>query len=1358
MATILTKPDSVNLSGNMNKFILSSSSAVRFSLIKGDKVLLTNTYEPGTDGLITIDIKEVVETELNFLLDISEPVYFQPELAVDFIAIIDITFHTFKVIKCGVANLSDTATNFLKLHFLSWQPKIKKVTYYSPEWLTYYGVQDSTVKLKATFEDKTAVTINIGEVSVGKAITCNMQYGYISGKLGNKYPVHYEVWVEAAGKKLTESQFYVYSDKISEDESWFLFENSLGGIDSFRASGVNKLKAEHKYQTATFGETKKEYDVEIERKYTKNTGYLNEYSRRWMLDFFPSKGKYVYGDGAIKKIVLIDDDVNYTSSDLPSSYTFTYEFAEATPYLNLIRNENEIPDNITIPSPESPDFILPPRLVEFPRQELHEGVLLPAADPYNPRPSVTTYGMLFETIRNAIIREVSGIIGEGGGAGDGIYHIMRYDLTEPSDTNAFTALRTLFEINRNMEDVLDNRFIRKDIEDFAHEIIRFLGGLETGKYVPGLLGDGALIDKDGHAEMTSLKLREFLEVPELRFNRIDVVSGELWNSIAFGLIEEVDTDNHIAVMKLEDGELMGLHINDFCRGIFHNLTGNATAEGKDDSGFDRMVGFSTAYFTPVEIMGDNSFKYELKPGSSVHPCKGMKFAVYGHPLDKNRQSSAYHTRTYTRYLRGVSTWKIERHHVSMQLGDLSGLSINGESMAEGSAYLNNIYFGGNIWFTPEMWEEIKGNDAYSVILSTYSAVFNIADGMLGEVDVVQGDDSVVSGINNVITKTFNVYSRIQAFKGSEQLRYSETIGKGRYVVSHSGKDCKYIITDGLIVIEEVIKDQASITIEVNCEGFAVYELLFTITRVANGEDGKDYEYIFRTTRTQTRPSTPTGTQEDDYVPSGWTDDPVGPTASYPYEWVCKRTKIRDYWGTFSTPALWAKYSFDGEDGDKGDPGTDGKSDFTVYRRSGSQPSTPTGTTIPPSGWALDPPTGSTPLWFSKATFNADGTIYRLWSTPVNIKGESGIDGDPGPAISFRGVYTATKQYSGTKERVEVVKHGTYYYITKVTAGVFSNQTPVIDNSYWTRLQGQFESLATGLLIAEKANISGWDFRDNHISSQNNNVVLDGNADSGPRIALGASYSNRLSAPLRMYEDGRLVANKGEFQDGCTMGNFIISGGSLRNKSNHFAMISTKDSYSDVTFGTQLIPDLAGGAFTLLARINNSHNTASPYYKNRNIGLEVSCTGSTVNQAINIPSGDVYLNGGNLIVFERPFYTSAPRLDTIYNNFMNFNKFIFQPYEYLSVRVPSADQITDAIGKWDASFNSSIEIKILITRHATESINLQGVNGTVLINNNGDIPRDNNNTGHNYGNINLSKGDAVTIYYYNNAWYITSLSR
>ena len=166
--------------------------------------------------------------------------------------------------------------------------------------------------------------------------------------------------------------------------------------------------------------------------------------------------------------------------------------------------------------------------------------------------------------------------------------------------------------------------------------------LEVGTFIPGMVGgSGARMDENGYAEMTGLTLREFLEVPELRFNRVDVVSGELWNSIAYGTVESVDTANRVVTLKLEEGELAGLHVNDICRGIFHNLTGNADGNRVDGCGFLTMAGFSTVYFTPTEIVGNGKFRYELKPGTSVHPCPAMKFAVYWNFTDKTRRASAY---------------------------------------------------------------------------------------------------------------------------------------------------------------------------------------------------------------------------------------------------------------------------------------------------------------------------------------------------------------------------------------------------------------------------------------------------------------------------------------------------------------------------------------------------------------------------------------------------------------------------------------------------------------------------------------------------------------------------------------------
>ena len=493
MATIIDKPDTLSLSGNMRRFVLGAKEAVSFILKKGTATLLEQSYEPGPDKIVTIDVREVVESQLSYTLDTAQEIYSQNTIFADFTATIDGTSHSFRAIRCGIADLADTPGNWLKSHFLTWQPKVKEVTYYSPEWLTYYAISDCTVKAKATFPDNSSSTTSLKGMTAGECVTLNLQYAIVAKLFGNKYPSYLEVYAEAGGARLSVSQFYKFTDIHSEDEQWFLFENSLGGMDTFRAHGVNRLQAEHGHLIAELGENLSEYDVETDRKFVKNTGFLDDYSRRWLLDFFPSRAKYIYEASMIRRIIVTESDATYTSNDLPSSYTFTYRLSEISRYLNLIRNEKELPDNLTVPNLSSPDFIFPPRLAELPRQELGEGVLFPAFDPHNPKASVATFGSIHDTIRNSIIKELGdtwrAIVNEAGGSGgtgDGLYHIKLDDLTEPSDENGFTALRTLKEILKPIS-ALDDRYLRKDIDDTAAGNITFekdiiLAGLDSSIY------------------------------------------------------------------------------------------------------------------------------------------------------------------------------------------------------------------------------------------------------------------------------------------------------------------------------------------------------------------------------------------------------------------------------------------------------------------------------------------------------------------------------------------------------------------------------------------------------------------------------------------------------------------------------------------------------------------------------------------------------------------------------------------------------------------------------------------------------------------------------------------------------------
>ncbi|WP_042372487.1 hypothetical protein [Bacteroides neonati] len=206
----------------------------------------------------------------------------------------------------------------------------------------------------------------------------------------------------------------------------------------------------------------------------------------------------------------------------------------------------------------------------------------------------------------------------------------------------------------------------------------FSGDLSSFDYVEKLIGWA--INKKGHIDAGSLRLRDFLEVPELRYNRVTVVSGEQWSAPGGGIIAEVDTANRIITMKLEPGELAAIAIDDICKAKFNNNTG-----------------FQTAYFRIVEkIEEEGKYKYTLRTGYDFHPQKAMHFVAYGNFTDKERQTSAYTTRTYQRYLSGVNNWEITKDMVMMQLGDLSNLKLFGIDMTGHSAYLRNIYATGSI--------------------------------------------------------------------------------------------------------------------------------------------------------------------------------------------------------------------------------------------------------------------------------------------------------------------------------------------------------------------------------------------------------------------------------------------------------------------------------------------------------------------------------------------------------------------------------------------------------------------------------------------------------------------------------------
>lgn len=287
-----------------------------------------------------------------------------------------------------------------------------------------------------------------------------------------------------------------------------------------------------------------------------------------------------------------------------------------------------------------------------------------------------------------------------------------------------------------------------------------LKGLQIGEaFTSGLAGKGGMIDENANAEFESLKMRRFLEVPELRYNRVSINVGNKWRAAGGGIIQSVTPDidesgkalmTGTIELHLEDGEIGTIAVDDICQGIYHDgmtSSNNEDTSSDDGKGNFKFAGFFTCYFRVTEIVetGKNSkFRYALRPVSeswskTMHPCEAMHFVAYGNFSDKDRQRARYSTLTYERYLKDVNDWEFTAQNIGAQFGDLSNLSVFGLNMTGYSAYLNNIYMSGVIeQFThlPYRMEiDVQGYTelAYGETMQATCTVFQGFDDKTGEV-------------------------------------------------------------------------------------------------------------------------------------------------------------------------------------------------------------------------------------------------------------------------------------------------------------------------------------------------------------------------------------------------------------------------------------------------------------------------------------------------------------------------------------------------------------------------------------------------------------------------------------------------
>lgn len=830
-------------------------------------------------------------------------------------------------------------------------------------------------------------------------------------------------------------------------------------------------------------------------------------------------------------------------------------------------------------------------------------------------------------------------------SGASIYLITRYDSTAAADYNAYSAKRALWE------------FANKQFPDTFKGKMTFDDGAQFGGFASGMTGFGGIIDKKGNAEMQSLKLRGFLEVPELRYNRVEISMGDTWYAPSAGIIESVDTTAQTITLKLEEGEIGSPRVGDICMGIFHNLntSENATADYDDGRGNRRFAGFATCYFRITEELDTatyKTFKYQLRPVSGAyptqyHPAASMTFVGYGSFSNEDRQTSRYETRTYQRYLTGVSDWEFTASNIAAQYGDLSNLSIFGIKMRGYSAYLNNIYMSGVIQqFTP-------GGEEVPTIIDR---------GVWSATETYNRNDDVYW--NNGHWRCLVDGTKTEPGKDAEEWVYLggygmlETVSIFKKSESEPAKPTELKIPpEGWTTETLPMSDQRPTWM---CTGTVVDGEVksWSAPQRVSGEPGNWTSYVFK--NSDTEPAKPTSS---DPIPSGWNDAPTG----VGIWWMSKATidASTGKAGAWSTPIRVT-----GEDGELG-PHTDFK-----YAKNNSTTTAPAlvKTDRTPAGWSDTPPSLSSGeyLWMTQAEIDANNSLLHPtvgWATPVRISGEQGPKGDDGAPgedgapgkDGLQGcIIRLTEWASGVEYRndLDLVSNGPRYidivtiYANNKQLKFQCSQTHTSSASnkpaagsasaYWQQLNDMVP-IYTPLLFAENAVINflqGMEFVvHNSKTDISVNTIIAGLV--GGDIPLFVGNSTPSNAPFRVAKDGSFVATKADITgtinaSSGTIGNFTIDEGALKSTDSFGDMLLSSNlikftgSKTNLYLGVDTWPASTGGALYGPIRAEVSRSAAGGTAGN--YGVYINVTGAALsdgtttaarqsgNHALYIPEG------------------------------------------------------------------------------------------------------------------------------------------
>ena len=547
-----------------------------------------------------------------------------------------------------------------------------------------------------------------------------------------------------------------------------------------------------------------------------------------------------------------------------------------------------------------------------------------------------------------------------------------------------SLLLNIIEAGVDIEDLAEF-FIRKDQDDKTSYLLSLLGGAiiknwaKFGEFVTGI--QGGYIDEAGNLEMESGVFRSRLFVPEIAYNRITYFKGRACVSPGGGCTVLSYADNgdgsYTITPDLTDADGLSQFMDDILTTyfVFKNDEGKL-------QGFEEMKFRVTA----VDY-DEKRFVVKPRPGYDFRPAEQMVLAQTGNFTDPERQTyilidSVGGNCCITFYDR-ANTWDAEPAQEPSWFGKKKGRTVAGINCDNYSAVLQNILMTGRIF----QIDEITGDTVRVPIdkglwtPGKYGYFDRVSHG--GRLWLCVNDKGTTSEPSEdnadwllQVDKGAGMQPRgewraektplpantIISFAGGAFIAKRETSAppiacwkladdtyamteEGAYVLMGSwneygqtddwgvlfdpgtivnGKDGTSIIFLGAFATHPANPKEGWGYYNTTDKCSYVFQAGKWLVMVRDGSDGKDYEWVYCRTKVEVAPAQPYSDPDTDgYVPPTWTDDPVGISEEYRYEWACKRVKTSGKWGDWSNVALVFRYADKGKDGKDGANGKDG---------------------------------------------------------------------------------------------------------------------------------------------------------------------------------------------------------------------------------------------------------------------------------------------------------------------------------------------------------------------------------------------------------------------------------------------------